>query len=319
MKLTSVERISSKADRAVSEYFEKGPTHPIILTEATSEWPAARKWTLEYFSSAFHGELGIATLNFRDTKRGKATKLGAYIDHMDKPFASMPGLWFGIDGGQGPGNPDFEEECLWAFNWDALGRYPSLRDDISPYPAFIPNIVAGLSPEISEIFQYLCSVRFFAIYISRKNTVTPLHTDFHHTIGSLAQFESAKTVILFEPNAYALSDAIFDPEHPDFSRFPEMADATAYSAVLQPGEMIIIPPDWWHYTRSHDRSITLSHNFFNNRNFSQFMGAIFEDMDRHPDKQELFVKIRSLLLRGSEPKPPAGRKSGSRRPQLHAM
>lgn len=309
MRLTPVKRISSRTTGAVSAYFDNGPAQPAILTEAISEWPAARKWTLEYFSSAFHGELGIATLNFKDTKRGKATKLGAYIEHMDKPFSAIPGLWFGIDSGPASRNAEVDEESVWAFNWDALGRYPALRDDISPYPAFIPNIVASLPQELLEIFQYICSVRFFAIYISRKDTVTPLHTDFHHTIGNLVQFESCKTVILFEPDAYAPSDTVFDPEHPDFGRFPEMANATAYSAVLKPGEMIIIPPDWWHYTRSHGPSITLSHNFFNHRNFSQFMRAIFEDMQRHPDKEELFGKIGSLLgcAPAAVPEPPRRR------------
>jgi hypothetical protein len=279
----------------IAEYFEAGPAYPVILVDAVSDWPALQKWNLEFFSTNFRGDLGVASLSFDRTRSGKATKLGAYIDHLDNPFSSMPGLWI-EEGGRLMDDPKFDEDFVWGFNWDALQRHPSLFDDISPYPMFIPNIVTHLSPGVMETLQYICSVKFHAIYISRKNTITPLHFDFHHTIGSLVQFQGDKTVFLFRPEDYdEPGENSFDPEEPDYNRFPRMLDRIAYSAILKPGEMIIIPPDWWHYTRSHDHSITLSHNFFNNRNFSPFIRCIFEDMERHPDKEILFEKIRDLL------------------------
>ena len=295
MKLIPLERISSKKTTAIAEYFEGGPAYPAILVDAVSHWPALRKWNLEFFSTNFRGDLGVASLSFDRTRSGKATKLGAYIDHLDKPFSSMPGLWI-EDGGRFMDLPKFDEDFVWGFNWDALQRHPSLLDDISPYPSFIPNIVTHLSADTIAALQYICSVKFHAIYISRKNTVTPLHFDFHHTIGSLVQIQGDKTVFLFGPNDYDKSgENVFNPEKPDYHRFPGMLDCLAYSAVLRPGEMIIIPPNWWHYTRSHDHSITLSHNFFNDRNFSPFIRCIFEDMARHPDKKILFQRIRGLL------------------------
>jgi hypothetical protein len=295
VKVIPIERMSSLATASVAEYFEAGPAGPLILVDAVSNWPALEKWSLDFFSINFGSELGIASLSFDRTRSGKATKLAAYIEHLDKPFSSMPGLWFGIDGQALAKESRIDENSVWAFNWDALGRHQSLRDDISPYPAVIPNLVATLSPDVAGVLQSISSVKFFAIYISRRNTITPLHRDFHHTIGSLVQFQSDKTVILFEPDAYALSGAIFDPERPDFEHFPQMLNATAYSATLKPGEMVIIPPDWWHYTRSHDHSITLSHNFFTHRNLSAFLRCILADMERRPDKQEMFDNIRSLL------------------------
>lgn len=296
MKLTPIERISSKKTALIAEYFEAGPAYPVILVDAVSDWPALKKWKLKFFSTNFRGDLGVATLSFDRTRSGKATKLGAYIDHLDEPFSSIPGLWIEDGGRPMLTEPEFDESFVWGFNWDAFRRHESLFEDISPYPSFIPNIVAHLSPDVMEVLQYICSVKFYAIYISRKNTITPLHSDFHHTIGSLVQFQSDKTIFLFRPEDYKkLDGANFDPENPHFDRFPEMLGCLGYSAILKPGEMVIIPPDWWHYTRSHDHSITLSHNFFNHRNFSSFIRCIFEDMERSPDKQKLFENIEGLL------------------------
>jgi hypothetical protein len=294
LKQAAIERLDGSDTALVADYFESGPAYPAILVDAVSHWPALSKWNLEFFSTHFRGDLGIASLRFDRTRAGKATKLGTFIDHLDEPYDSLPGLWIGTRDAAAA-EAEFDERATWAFNWDAFRLHPALREDIAPHPASIPNLVARLPLETADVLEQISSVKFHAIYISRKDTITPLHTDFHHTIGSLVQFVGDKTVILFEPDAYARSDALFDPEHPDFGLFPAMRDATAHTGVLKPGEMVIIPPDWWHYTRSHDHSVTLSHNFFTPRNRAAFLRCIVEDMERNPEKEALFEQIECAL------------------------
>ena len=52
--------------------------------------------------------------------------------------------------------------------------------------------------------------------------------------------------------------------------------ATAYEGVLNPGELLFIPADWWHWVRGLEKSITVSHNFFNDVNFSAHVGSMLE-------------------------------------------
>ncbi|MES2136569.1 MAG: hypothetical protein V4502_05860 [Pseudomonadota bacterium] len=59
--------------------------------------------------------------------------------------------------------------------------------------------------------------------------------------------------------------------------------------------MVVIPPDWLHYTRSEDHSITLSDNFFNETNLAAYRRCLLNDIAKMPDEAALVDKISSLL------------------------
>jgi hypoxia-inducible factor 1-alpha inhibitor (HIF hydroxylase) len=48
-----------------------------------------------------------------------------------------------------------------------------------------------------------------------------------------------------------------DFDHPDLDRVPNYVNAKAYEAILNPGDVLYVPPYWWH----HVHSITASGNF----------------------------------------------------------
>ena len=83
--------------------------------------------------------------------------------------------------------------------------------------------------------------------------------------------------------------------------FPLLANATARTAVLTPGDVLFIPSNWWHYTRSIDHSITLSYNFFNEANLAQFMESLIKGIPdfagRHGVPQEALAKINKSLAK----------------------
>jgi hypothetical protein len=296
LKTVAIVRLSSLDARALADYFAAGPACPCIITDGVSAWPAREKWTFEYFASNYGDALGLATMSFDNSASGKATRLSDFIAYLDKPFAEIPGFWVGADGIPIASEPDIDETEVWSFGWRPFKNHKSLLDDISPFPVYVPNMVPGLSPGLFDALQYISSADFYSLFISRKDTITRLHSDFHHTIGCLVQFQGTKKVVLFAPDDYRESGgAHFNPERPNFEFHPEMARKTAYSGILAPGEMLIIPPDWWHYVRSEAPSITLSHNFFNTRNFPAYMQCLIDDFCKRGIKPKFLEKVKALV------------------------
>lgn len=295
MKSVPIERLSLREDpQRAAETFEAGPALPCIVTDAAAEWPARGKWNMDFFASRYGSNVGLAPLGFgaRAKIRGKATLLGAFIEHLGEPYDAIPGVWVGTD----RNSAMLDDALAWSFEWEPFRTDPGLFDDISPFPLAIPNMTANLSRDDYHAMESIHGRHFDAIYISRRNTVTPLHHDWHHSFGCLVQFHGRKKVVLFAPGGYQpVPEAGFDPENPDYGLYPAMRDRLAYTDVLEPSEMLIIPPDWLHYTRSEDHSITFSHNFFNRSNFDAHMRCVREDAAKSPEKTKLFDELYAAL------------------------
>ena len=293
LTIVPIERLSLRNDRRrIEQIFEHALSHPLIVTDAMSGWPALGKWTLGYFAQTYGSHLGVAPLNFgARAMPGRATTLKVFIENLDEPYSALPGVWVGNDQRVGAYEP-----LGWSFAWEPFKNAPALMDDVSPFPAAIANMTASLPKDIYDALQAIHRRRFHAIYISRAGTVTPIHCDWHHTMGCLAQFEGRKKFVVLPP---ALDDKAdesgFDPEDPDFDHFPSMRGRLAYSSVLEPGEMLIVPPDWPHYARSIDHTVTLSHNFFNSTNLAAFMRCVAADAARSEKKATLLEEVSAHL------------------------
>ncbi|XP_073977701.1 bifunctional peptidase and arginyl-hydroxylase JMJD5-like isoform X2 [Rhodnius prolixus] len=99
-----------------------------------------------------------------------------------------------------------------------------------------------------------------------RGTVTPLHYDPKHNL--LCQVVGRKKLLLYSPED---SDFLYphetkmlhntaqvDPQKPDYKSFPRYKLAKGFECVLNPGEMLYIPPKWWHYVKSMDVSFSVS-------------------------------------------------------------
>lgn len=88
------------------------------------------------------------------------------------------------------------------------------------------------------------------------------HNFFIHMLGT-------KRFIVFPPSEYEnlymysrlhpkwhKSQVNFDA--PDLDRFPRFANATAYEALLQPGDVLYVPQYWWHYVESVTPCVSLA-------------------------------------------------------------
>ncbi len=103
-------------------------------------------------------------------------------------------------------------------------------------------------------------------WLGPAGTVTPLHCDYDDNL--FAQVWGSKRIFLAPPHhdAYLypreanalLFGSPFDPEAPDFERFPLARRAALIECVVEPGDMLYVPAGWYHQVRS--LSFSLSAN-----------------------------------------------------------
>lgn len=103
-------------------------------------------------------------------------------------------------------------------------------------------------------------------WLGPAGTVTPLHADYDDNL--FVQIWGSKRIFLAPPHhdeflypveANALLfGSPFDPEAPDFARFPLARRAALLEFVVEPGDMLYVPAGWYHQVRS--LSFSLSSN-----------------------------------------------------------
>lgn len=95
-------------------------------------------------------------------------------------------------------------------------------------------------------------------WIGPAGTVTPLHCDYDDNI--FAQIWGSKRIFLSPPhhdvylypseaNAI-LFGSPFDPEAPDYEKFPLARQASMIEVIVNPGDMLYVPAGWYHQVRS---------------------------------------------------------------------
>ncbi|ELX13738.1 transcription factor jumonji JmjC domain-containing protein [Janthinobacterium sp. HH01] len=95
-------------------------------------------------------------------------------------------------------------------------------------------------------------------WLGPAGTVTPLHCDYDDNI--FAQIWGTKRIFLAPPhhdeflypneaNAI-LFGSPFDPEAPDFEKFPLARQATTIEVIVNPGDMLYVPAGWYHQVRA---------------------------------------------------------------------
>lgn len=262
-------------ERFVAEHMA-GVGLPVVVTDAMDAWPALSKWSFQFLRESYGRDFATASAGLY-SEVAQLTTVGAYVEFLENPGRSLPGFWISErDGRPLRAKPAEGVDPLYLMGWEAFRKHPELYSDIEPAPYFIADWVHSLDAAVRDILEATSGREFWSLYVGPKGTLSRLHQDFWRTHSCLSQVRGSKRAILFSPDDTPfLYDGKVDPEHPDLVQFGLFAEATAYECVLGPSEVLYIPPDWWHCVRALDNSITVSHNFFNGSNASDYLRAIF--------------------------------------------
>ncbi len=106
------------------------------------------------------------------------------------------------------------------------------------------------------------------MFIGGKETITPMHNEFPTTI--YIQLHGIKKWVIYRPEDRIYLNAITERRPYFFSKhIPDIENsenkiarfATKYEVILEPGDVLVVPPFYWHYIENKTDSIGVAYKF----------------------------------------------------------
>ena len=234
-------------DEFLREYYSTN--RPVIITGMMDDWPAMRKWNLDYFAAKF-GDREVNVQMNRDAGANYEMNSERYTRQVRfGEFVKMV-----RDAGQ-------TNDFYLTANNNTRNRtiLHELWDDIIEFPEYLRNDMPGH--------------RFF--WLGPAGTVTPFHHDL--TNNFMAQVIGRKLLKIAPSwdmplmrnhhHVFSQVDGRVAPADPD----PSSERPQILECILNPGEILFLPIGCLHYVQGLDISVTVSFtNFVFDNEFSTF-------------------------------------------------
>lgn len=210
--------------------------YPIIarLKDQTNNWACWKKWSLEYFEQNF-GKTETTITTGIPTNTNVPYHL-PYLSHVKR----------GVTLSEAIGIVRNSEDVAYIDQKD-VSNFPGLEKDMDL------SVLMKAGPE-----ERACN-----IWIGSAGTKSGFHYDLAPNV--LIQVVGSKHVFMVAPSdspyMYPFPDlrckSQIDPF--DLDRFPHFTrNAELWHATLEPGDMILMPPLWWHYVTGLTTSISMN-------------------------------------------------------------
>jgi hypothetical protein len=233
---------------------------PVVIRGWMNNWKALAAWDFRFFRERY-GEDRLRLPCIDDGRSSLVdVAMADYIDYIVCDDENLPlrqlQRRLGVS------------EPFYCISYKPFADHPELRDDFR-----VPPFVADWWPLLGDSFTQAHFPHAQGwVLISPRRAVSKIHTDSHHTITWLAQLRGSKACYLFAPeDSEAVYHGAIDPARPDLAKHPLLREATCHQCVLNPGDMLFFPPDWWHHVVTLDNSVTISFNFVNHTNFGLYI------------------------------------------------
>ncbi|KAI7901102.1 uncharacterized protein BX663DRAFT_437706 [Cokeromyces recurvatus] len=142
---------------------------------------------------------------------------------------------------------------------DLFYQIPSLEKDI-----LIPDY-CYIKPNLNELYLSHAEDVIKNAWFGPKGTISPLHQDPYHNL--LCQVVGSKYLRLISPQQTSLvypreglmtNTSQVDVEDVNEEQFPLFKEVNYVECVLKEGEVLYIPPKWWHFVKSLETSFSVS-------------------------------------------------------------
>jgi ribosomal protein L16 Arg81 hydroxylase len=235
----------SRAD-FLNHYYSIG--RPVIITGMMEDWPAMRKWNLEFFADHF-AKCEVEVQMGRESDARYETESERFVQK----------ILFG----------EFIEKLRKAGKTNDF--YLTANNNSSNKRALLE-----LWQDIVQIPEYLTPIPEAGfIWMGPAGTVTPFHHDL--TNNFMAQVIGRKRVKL----APSWDTPLMRNEHHVFSKIdggpiqpstsPTLQEPQFLELILEPGEILFLPVGCWHYVEGLDITVTMQFtNFVFDNDFSSF-------------------------------------------------
>ncbi|XP_017563026.1 lysine-specific demethylase 8 [Pygocentrus nattereri] len=214
------------------------PQKPVILEGIIEHWPAFREhmWSIDYLRVVAGCRTVPVELGSRYTDEEWSQKLLTVNEFIDRYIMDEAAAGLG-----------------YLAQHQLFDQVPELKEDIR-----IPDYCCLGEGDEDDIT--------INAWFGPGGTVSPLHQDPQQNF--LAQVVGKKYIRLYSleqtENLYPYQSQLLhntsqvDVENPDVVQFPNFMKASYQECVLQPGEVLFIPKQHWHYVRSLQLSFSVS-------------------------------------------------------------
>ena len=227
------------------------PQEPVLIEDLVKDWPAYKKWNLDYIQSKA-GDQIVPLYNNEPTKGHKKSVVPAkkmkLVDYIEI-LKTQP-------------------TDLRMFFYNVLQKMPDLTKDFD-------------YPDIGLKFFKKLPVMFFG----GKGSKVLAHYDMDLADLVHVHFHGHKRVTLFSPDqAQYLYQVPFtvhnletiDMDNPDFETYPALRNVTGILAEMKHGDALYMPSGYWHYITYSDGGFSITLRAFPRK--LKTLGHLFKNL-----------------------------------------
>lgn len=246
---------------------------PVVVTGVASDWPALRKWTPQHFKQRFGSKAVAITYS-------KSMPFDEFIDAVNDSCDERPGPYM-----------------FRCFLHESL---PELLPDVIPQNlyGFPRRHASPLMPE-----KWRRPDGYLKLLVGGIGSKFPImHFDGENAHAFITQIHGEKEFVMFAPEDgrylypgdFVNQSSVDDPVLQDRVRFPLLAHAKPYRAVLGPGDMIFVPAKWWHAARAVSPSISVCTAMLDASNWKGFVAEVAGSRRKIPLRLRLHLTGKVL-------------------------
>lgn len=238
-----------------SEYVNR--RRPVVIRGRLQHSKALRNWTPEYFN-AKAPDLQVPVKEFWGSEIKKSTwRLNDYVNFLK-----------GCNEDNGSRDP-----LPYCHDIPIFHAIPGLHEELSPFPV-----------DLLPVYYHLNWWLYAQFFLGPKNSTTPLHFDCLLTNNLFFQVYGRKKFILFNPadREFCYRDGWrwfrVNPEKPDYDKYPRFKQAQSCEVILNPGDVLYMPPGTLHYVKGLDASISFNIDWHTKSTAWEGMMNLFKGM-----------------------------------------